>query len=211
MDEARKQMEWGMVVAFWGVSMLFIMSPGADWSYAISAGIHKRVLPSVTGLLFGHVLATLIVAAGLGLVLAQHPQALMVLSLLGAAYLAWMGWQMFRQPATPTAGEQMDDTHWGKWCWKGLCVSGLNPKVLLLFLALLPQFIRPNQDSSITVQILALGLVHIISCAAVYFAVGFASQAVLSARPKAAWVVGKVSGVMMVGIALLIAFEQLSH
>ena len=204
-------MEWGMVVAFWGVSMLFIMSPGADWSYAISAGIHKRVLPSVTGLLFGHVLATLIVAAGLGLVLAQHPQALMVLSLLGAAYLAWMGWQMFRQPAAPSAGEQMDDTHWGKWCWKGLCVSGLNPKVLLLFLALLPQFIRPNQDSSITVQILALGLVHIISCAAVYFAVGFASQAVLSARPKAAWVVGKVSGVMMVGIALLIAFEQLSH
>ena len=204
-------MEWGMVVAFWGVSMLFIMSPGADWSYAISAGIHKRVLPSVTGLLFGHVLATLIVVAGLGLVLAQHPQALMVLSLLGAAYLAWMGWQMFLQPAAPTAGAQMDDTHWGKWCWKGLCVSGLNPKVLLLFLALLPQFIRPNQDSSITVQILALGLVHIISCAAVYFAVGFASQAVLSARPKAAWVVGKVSGVMMVGIALLIAFEQLSH
>ena len=204
-------MEWGMVVAFWGVSMLFIMSPGADWSYAISAGIHKRVLPSVTGLLFGHVLATLIVAAGLGLVLAQHPQALMALSLLGAAYLAWMGWQMFRQPAAPSAGEQMDDTHWGQWCWKGLCVSGLNPKVLLLFLALLPQFIRPNQDSSITVQILALGLVHIISCAAVYFAVGFASQAVLSARPKAAWVVGKVSGVMMVGIALLIAVEQLSH
>lgn len=204
-------MEWGMVVAFWGVSMLFIMSPGADWSYAISAGIHKRVLPSVTGLLFGHVLATLIVAAGLGLVLAQHPQALMVLSLLGAAYLAWMGWQMFRQPAAPSAGEQMDDTHWGRWCWKGFCVSGLNPKVLLLFLALLPQFIRPNQDSSITVQILALGLVHIISCAAVYFTVGFASQAVLSARPKAAWVVGKVSGVMMVGIALLIAFEQLSH
>ena len=204
-------MEWGMVVAFWGVSMLFIMSPGADWSYAISAGIHKRVLPSVTGLLFGHVLATLIVAAGLGLVLAQHPQALMVLSLLGAAYLAWMGWQMFRQPAAPTAGAQMEDSHWGRWCWKGFCVSGLNPKVLLLFLALLPQFIRPNQDSSITVQILALGLVHIISCAAVYFAVGFASQAVLSARPKAAWVVGKVSGVMMVGIALLIAFEQLSH
>ena len=204
-------MEWGMVVAFWGVSMLFIMSPGADWSYAISAGIHKRVLPSVTGLLCGHVLATLIVAAGLGLVLAQHPQALMALSLLGAAYLAWMGWQMFRQPATPSAGEQMDDTHWGTWCWKGLCVSGLNPKVLLLFLALLPQFIRPNQDSSITVQILALGLVHIISCAAVYFAVGFGSQAVLSARPKAAWVVGKVSGVMMMGIALLIAFEQLSH
>ena len=132
-------MEWGMVAAFWGVSMLFIMSPGADWSYAISAGIHKRVLPSVTGLLFGHVLATLIVAAGLGLVLAPHPPALMVLRLLGAAYLAWMGWKMFRQPATPSAGEQVDDTHWGRWCWKGFCVSGLNPKVLLLFLALLPQ------------------------------------------------------------------------
>ncbi|UOO89982.1 LysE family translocator [Vitreoscilla massiliensis] len=204
-------MEWGVIAAFWGVSMLFIMSPGADWSYAISAGIHKRVVPSVTGLLCGHVLATLVVAAGVGLVLAEHPQALLVLTVLGALYLAWMGWQLFRQPAAPSVGSAVDNSHWHSWCWKGLCISGLNPKVLLLFMALLPQFIAPTAAWGMSTQILALGLVHIISCAAVYFCVGFSSQAVLSARPQAAWVVGKVSGVMMMAIALLILWEQYTH
>ena len=56
-----------IVAAFWAVSFLFIITPGADWAYAISAGMReRRVAPAVAGLLSGHVLATLIVAAGVG-------------------------------------------------------------------------------------------------------------------------------------------------
>jgi threonine/homoserine/homoserine lactone efflux protein len=45
------------VIAFWGVSALFVLTPGADWAYAITAGLQRRVLPAVLGLLTGHVVA----------------------------------------------------------------------------------------------------------------------------------------------------------
>lgn len=66
-----------IVAGFWVVSFLLIMTPGADWAYAISAGINgRRVVPAVMGLMSGHLLATLIVVAGVGVVIAQHPMAL---------------------------------------------------------------------------------------------------------------------------------------
>ncbi|MFH7572464.1 LysE family translocator, partial [Pseudomonas syringae pv. tagetis] len=50
-------------VAFWAVSLLFIITPGADWTYAISAGWkHRVLLPAVGGVLSGYFLARLIVA-----------------------------------------------------------------------------------------------------------------------------------------------------
>lgn len=54
------------LAAFWGVSLLFIVTPGADWAYAISAGLRNRSpIPAVAGMLTGHFGATLVVAAGL--------------------------------------------------------------------------------------------------------------------------------------------------
>ncbi|RLU05792.1 lysine transporter LysE, partial [Pseudomonas prosekii] len=57
-------MTLSMFVAFWAVSILFVITPGADWAYAISAGLKGRVvMPAVAGLLSGHLIATLVVAA----------------------------------------------------------------------------------------------------------------------------------------------------
>ncbi len=81
-----------IVAGFWVVSFLLIMTPGADWAYAISAGINgRRVVPAVMGLMSGHLLATLIVVAGVGVVIAQHPLALTGLTVAGAVYLLWLG------------------------------------------------------------------------------------------------------------------------
>ena len=75
------------MMAFWAVSFLFVITPGADWAYAISAGLRGHtVVPAVLGMLSGHVLATLIVAAGVGGLLVKIPYALLMLTLMGAAY-----------------------------------------------------------------------------------------------------------------------------
>jgi threonine/homoserine/homoserine lactone efflux protein len=77
-------MEMSIVAGFWVVSFLLIMTPGADWAYAISAGINgRRVVPAVMGLMSGHLLATLIVVAGVGVLIAQHPLALTGLTVAG--------------------------------------------------------------------------------------------------------------------------------
>lgn len=201
-------MEMSIVVGFWLVSFLLIMTPGADWAYAISAGINgRRVVPAVMGLMSGHLLATVIVVAGVGVLIAGHPLALSLLTVLGAVYLLWLGVTILRHPATVSAAEQQDGS-WNQWALKGLCISGLNPKVFLLFLALLPQFTDPKGSWSVPVQMSALAMMHLLTCTLLYLLVGYCSRALLATRPQAARVVGMISGGVMVVISVILIYGQ---
>lgn len=203
-------MTLSVFAAFWGVSILFVITPGADWAYAISAGLkHRVVVPAVGGLLSGHLLATMVVAGGVGTLIASHPVAMSVLTVAGAGYLLWLGANMLARPSTPRADEAQVSGSWVRWAFRGLCVSGLNPKVFLLFLALLPQFADATAPWPVPMQMIALGLVHTFSCGVIYLLVGFGSQAVLRARPDAARQVSRFSGAVMIIIALVLSIEQL--
>ena len=92
---------------------------------------------------------------------------------------------------------------------KGAGISGLNPKVFLLFLALLPQFTDPAAPWPLGLQIAVLGLVHVASCAVVYTGVGAGARRVLRARPAAARAVTRFSGAAMVLIGGLLLVERL--
>jgi threonine/homoserine/homoserine lactone efflux protein len=198
------------LAAFWAVSVLFVITPGADWAYAISAGMRGgRVIPAVLGLLSGHLIATLIVAAGVGTLVASLPALMKVLTVAGACYLIWLGIGMLRYPAIPSAGDAADAGNAGRWALKGLCISGLNPKVFLLFLALLPQFTDPQGAWPLPLQMAALGMVHVFSCAVVYLIVGLGSRAVLRTRPQAARRVSQTSGALMIVTAALLLTESL--
>ncbi|MDI9776512.1 MULTISPECIES: LysE family translocator [Pseudomonas] len=203
-------MAFNLLSAFWAVSLLFVITPGADWAYAISAGMRGRwVMPAVAGMLSGHLLATLVVAAGVGSLLAGHPLAMTLLTLAGCAYLLWLGGNLLLSPAAPEAGQASVGESGPRWAFKGFCVSGLNPKVFLLFLALLPQFTDPHSSWPVPLQILLLGLVHLCSSLVIYSLVGYGAKAVLSTRPGAARWVGRVSGMAMVAVALGLIAGQL--
>ncbi|WP_248795887.1 LysE family translocator [Pseudomonas sp. MWU13-2105] len=202
-------MTLSVFVAFWAVSILFVITPGADWAYAISAGLKGRVvIPAVGGLLSGHLIATMIVAGGVGTLVANHPTALAVLTVAGAGYLLWLGLNMLAHPATPHSDDVQASSSWKHWAIKGLCVSGLNPKVFLLFLALLPQFTDATAAWPVPMQMIALGLIHTVSCGVIYLLVGFGSQVVLQARPVAARFVSRFSGAAMIIIAVVLLTEQ---
>jgi threonine/homoserine/homoserine lactone efflux protein len=201
-----------MVAAFWAVSMLFVLTPGADWAYAISSGLrHRSVVPAVGGLLSGHLLATVVVAAGVAALLAGSPVVLSVLTVVGAAYLVWLGIGMLHRPASVqgNAGE-IAVSGW-RQAVKGFGVSGLNPKVFLLFLALLPQFVVAAAEWPVALQIMVLGLVHIANCAVVYTGVGVGARHVLRSRPAGARWVSRVSGAAMIIIGVGLVSEQLLH
>jgi threonine/homoserine/homoserine lactone efflux protein len=200
-------MSLSMFAAFWAVSALFVITPGADWAYAISAGIKgRRVVPAVAGMLSGHLVATLIVAAGVGSVIAGAPGVLSVLTVAGAGYLLWLGIGMLRHPYAPAAGQSDDAGSRLKWALKGFCISGLNPKVFLLFLALLPQFTDVHAAWPLSLQMIALG--HVISCGVVYLLVGYGFGTVLRTRPRAAQNVSRISGGLMIIIAALLLAEH---
>ena len=202
-------MPYGTVVAFWAVSFLFVITPGADWAYAIAGGLRNRVAPAVGGLLTGHVIATIVVAAGVGALVASVPMVLTVLTVAGAGYLLWLGVMTLRHPAVPVAGDDGAGGSWWRWATKGIGVSGLNPKVFLLFLALLPQFTTRGAAWPLALQIAVLGVVHVISCAVVYTGVGTGARVVLRSRPAAALWVSRVSGSVMIVIGLALIVERM--
>ncbi|MBK0331143.1 LysE family translocator [Brachybacterium sp. MASK1Z-5] len=190
--------------------MLFVVVPGVDWAYAIASSVkhHAGVLPAVSGMLAGHLTATLVVAAGVAAVPAASPVAMTVLTVAGALYLIWLGVGALRHPAAPDLTGEEAPVGGRKLFAKGIGISLLNPKVFLLFLALLPQFTSANAPWPVAAQMVLLGALHVANCAVVYFAVGFGAAAVLTKHPKAAKVVGIVSGIVMIGLGVALGVEK---
>ena len=152
-------MSAGTVAAFWAVSLLFVLTPGADWAYAIAAGLrYGTVFPAVGGLLVGHLSAAAAVAAGVATLVARS-LLLTVLTVVGAVYLVWLGITTLAHPSIPDASAERPADSWVRQAITGAGTSALNPKVFLLFLALLPQFTKPDTGWPIGMQIAALGLV----------------------------------------------------
>ena len=99
---------------------------------------------------------------------------------------------------------------WNRWAIKGLCISGLNPKVFLLFLALLPQFTDPQGSWSVTQQMLILSSLHLLTCTLVYLVVGYCSRAILTTRPHVAYLISMLSGSIMILTASILIYGELT-
>lgn len=203
-------MDWPMVAAFWGVSILLVLTPGVDWAYVISAGLGRRsgVFPAVLGVLTGHALATLAVAAGVAALVAASPVTMTVLTFAGSGYMIWLGTQTLRHPPSADLEARAIMASSGRLFVKGLVMNLLNPKLYLFFLALLPQFISSTASWPVGLQIVVLGALHTATCAVVYFAVGYGASAVLAGKPRAAKIVSVVSGVVMIGLGLALIAEE---
>jgi threonine/homoserine/homoserine lactone efflux protein len=200
----------GTLAAFWAVSLLLVLVPGADWAYAIAAGLRDRsVLPAVAGLLAGYAALTAVVAAGAAAVIARSPPVLTVLTTLGAVYLLWLGITTLAAAPAPLAAAGQCSQPWTQRAAKGAGVSGLNPKALLLFVALLPQFITSRAAWPLSSQIALLGLVHIANCAVIYISAGTAARRVLRTRPAAAGAVTRCSGAAMIAMAAILLAQHL--
>lgn len=105
---------------------------------------------------FGHILAA---ALGLAALLATSATAFLVVKLVGAVYLLWLGVGLLRQSghqALPPA--QLPPQHLRQLFRQGLLCNLLNPKVALFFLAFVPQFIEHDADSK-TLAFLYLGII----------------------------------------------------
>ncbi|SES49543.1 Threonine/homoserine/homoserine lactone efflux protein [Streptomyces sp. yr375] len=203
-------MDTGTIAAFLAVDLLLVFTPGADWAYAISAGLQKRaLLPAVAGLVAGYAGYTLLAVAGLVVIVASSTTVLTALTVLGAAYLVWLGWGVLARPISPGVATEAVSASARQIMLKGAGISGLNPKALLLYFSLFPQFIDPSGSWPVAAQTGLLSTLHMVSCAVVYLTVGILARTVLAARPAAARAVTRTSGAMMIIIGGFLLVEGL--
>jgi threonine/homoserine/homoserine lactone efflux protein len=205
------------IAAFWVVSSLLIMVPGADWAYTIGAGLRGHsVVPAVGGIVLGYAAMTIVVAAGVGALVARSPALLGALTIVGGLYLMWHGATTLARPSGPDttsngapASESAPARTSQATLLRGAGVSALNPKGLLLFLALLPQFTSPHGRWPLAVQLAVLGVVFMLSCGTFYLCLGSVARKTLHARPAAARAVTRFSGAAMFIIGALLLADRL--
>ncbi|WP_405796816.1 LysE family translocator [Streptomyces longwoodensis] len=213
------------LLSFLALDLLLVCVPGADWAYTIAAGVRGRSVPAaVGGLVSGYAVHTALAVAGLAVLVAGSPALLTALTVAGAGYLVWLGWSVLRRPGVPS-GEPggpgpgaLPGESGGRVFLRGAAISGLNPKGLLLYLSVLPQFLVTGGARSggggggghlpVAAQTAVLGLLHMACCAAVYATVGVLARAVLGARPAAARAVTRTSGAAMLGIGTLLLVQH---
>jgi threonine/homoserine/homoserine lactone efflux protein len=202
-------MDTTTLAAFLAMDLLLVFTPGADWAFAITAGLRDRsVVPAVAGLVAGYAGYTLLAVAGLVVVVASSGALLTALTVAGAGYLVWLGWEALRQPAVPVAAGPGAGTAGSsrlRVMLRGAGTSGLNPKALLLYFSLFPQFIDPAGGWPVATQTGLLGALHMAACVAV----GVLARTVLSTRPAVARAVTRASGAVMIVIGGLLLVERL--
>jgi threonine/homoserine/homoserine lactone efflux protein len=217
-----------LFLAFLVVAAALACTPGVDWAYSIAAGLKQRsFVPAVAGLCGGYVLHTVLMVAGLAALLAGLPGVLGWLTVAGAAYLLWLGFGTIRSwrgatfgasPVSaegPTAGSPAsipaapaESTQFRSFL-QGMGTSGINPKGLLFFVALVPQFVSPEAALPVPVQSGLLGLTFVLLAGVVYTCVALLSRKLLHTRPGAARKVTLASGIIMMALGTVLLSEQL--
>lgn len=143
-------MSWSTWLAFFAASWLISLSPGSGAISCMAAGMrygYRRAVWNVAGLQLGILLILVIVAAGLGAILAASAVAFGIVKWLGALYLVWLGVQQWRAPPVPlSAGEAPIAGTPRQLLMRGFLVNATNPKGIVFMLAVLPQFIDPARS-----------------------------------------------------------------
>jgi RhtB (resistance to homoserine/threonine) family protein len=204
------------VLAFTLVAALMTISPGADTFLvvrnALRGGRRDGVLTTL-GIASGLYFHALLSAIGVSALLAHSATAFLGLQVAGAGYLAWLGLQSLRAASRPAAAAEQREVAStrvpaSQSFREGLLTNLLNPKVIVFYLALLPQFISPGD--AVLAKSLLLAAIHgvlgIAWLSAVAWAVDRSRHFFLRPRLRR-WMDG-LCGTVLIGLGLRLALAE---
>ncbi|WP_454624335.1 LysE family translocator [Bradyrhizobium cenepequi] len=194
------------------VSFGMVLTPGPNMIYLISRSITQGPaagIVSLGGVALGFVFYMLCAAFGITALLFAIPYAYDALRFAGAAYLLWLAWQALRPGGrSPFQVRRLQVDSPRKLFAMGFITNLLNPKIAMLYLALLPQFIDPAD--SVLAQSLALGAIQIVISVSVNAMIALAAGSIalfLGTRPTWLLLQRWLMGTVLAGLAVKMAFE----
>jgi len=201
------------LITFSLIALGMVLTPGPNMIYLISRSIaqgRSAGLISLGGVILGFFVYMFCAAFGITALLFAVPYAYDVLRLGGAAYLLWLAWQAVR-PGGRSPFHVRDLPHDGprKLFAMGFLTSLLNPKIAMLYLALLPQFIDPAAGNVLG-QSIVLGFVQIAISGSVNALIATVAGSIaffLKTRPLWSLVQRWLMGTVLAGFALRMAME----
>jgi threonine/homoserine/homoserine lactone efflux protein len=202
------------LLAFALVALGMVLTPGPNMVYLISRSIsqgRRAGLISLAGIALGFAVYMVCAAFGITALLFAVPYAYDALRFAGAAYLLWLAWQAVKPGGrSPFQVHKLPADGPARLFLMGFLTNLLNPKIAMLYLALLPQFIHP-ENGSVLAQSLMLGVTQIVISISVnaLIAVTAGSLALfLAARPAWLLIQRWLMGTVLAGLAVKMALES---
>ena len=195
--------------AFLVAAILITLAPGPDNLMVLSLGMARGRRPGLAfglGCALGCLNHTLLAVLGVSALIAASPLAFGALKLAGGLYLVWLGIQAIRNARALGAqqpGQALPDSP-GKLFVKGLIANAINPKVILFFLAFLPQFVD-GQRGHVAWQIAQLGALFTVETVVIFGAIGWFAGSLgerLARRPAVGAWLDRVAGGIFVALGL---------
>ncbi|MCH8533180.1 MAG: LysE family transporter [Saccharospirillum sp.] len=140
-------MSFSLWLAFVAAAVVIAITPGPGSVLVLATGLRYRytfVARALLGLEVALLVHLGIIALGLGALLATSSTAFLVMKIIGAAYLVWLGIQKWRATVEPVDTDQVRVATNGKLFRQGLLVNLTNPKAVIFIAALVPQFINAS-------------------------------------------------------------------
>ena len=198
------------IVSFIAASVILTIAPGPDIIFVMTQSAAKGKWAGINtalGLCTGLIVHTALVAFGLSILISESPTLFNLLKFGGAAYLFYLAYLSFRErggaDSSPKDGPKLSSLY-----KQGIIMNLLNPKVILFFLALLPQFVDTSAGN-VQIQMVILGVIFILQAIIVFSAVSvfagyFSNQ--LKSNVFFTDYIGFIKGMIFILIGLRMAF-----
>ncbi len=200
------------LLAFAAMSFLLIVIPGPSVLFVVGRALaqgRRAALTTVVGNTLGAYALVVAVALGVGSVVERSVLVFTALKLVGAAYLVYLGVKAVRRRRSLQAAFTGDGpAHGGlRTLWEGFAVGVANPKTIVFFAAVLPQFVDREQGHVVP-QMLLLGLVFnaiAVISDSVWGLAAATARTWFARSPRRLAMVGGVGGLSMIGLGVTVA------
>ncbi|GIT91173.1 lysine transporter LysE [Jannaschia pagri] len=206
-------MDMTVWLTFVAASVALLMIPGPTillvMSYALSQG-RRVAVASAGGVALGDAVAMGASLAGLGALVLASATLFTVLKWIGAAYLVWMGWKLWRSAGAMTLGEVATEGEVTPRAVFGhaAVVTALNPKSIVFFIAFVPQFIDPNAALGPQFAILIATFVGLATLNALAYALLAARLRDGLRRPSVLRAMGRLGGAALMAMGAATALTR---
>lgn len=199
------------LLGFSAAAALVTVTPGLDTALVLRTAAvegQRRALSASAGIVTGLMIWGLVVALGLGALIAVSELGYRMVQILGAVYLIWLGVQMLWAARKPAAHKPGRIDRVPNWFLRGLLTNMLNPKIGVFYVSFLPQFVPVGAPVA--------GFTILLACLHVAMSLLWFGGLTLATRPFSRALQGPVvprildavTGVVLIGLAVKLLLEK---
>ncbi|MEU9040273.1 LysE family translocator [Kitasatospora sp. NPDC048343] len=214
MDALTSAVDGHAVLGIAAVALGMVLSPGPNMIYLVSRSIaqgRRAGLISLLGVATGFLVYLVAVTAGVAAVFSVVPALYTAIKLAGAGYLLWLAWKAVKPGGTAVfAPQELPPDPPRRLFAMGFLTCLLNPKIAIMYISLLPQFVAPERGHA-ALQSLLLGLTQIAIAITVNGLIAMSAGSIaafLNRRPAWLRIQRYVMGTVLAGLAVHIAADR---